>query len=103
MPFITKEKREVLDYEMEHDYPRLDKAIVAPGDLCYIHYKKMVDKWKTNPRWTTAHEIFKEVEDTQPYDRTNDDWIDKSLAWQCFFHYHVLPYEDQKRKDNGDI
>ena len=101
MPFITQDRRKIIDH-----YDNWQDIIACgpqPGDLCYVHYKTMVDKWKANPRWTMAHEIYKEVEDTQPYDRTNDDWIAKSLAWQVFFIKYVMKYEDQKEQENGTI
>ena len=55
----------------------------------------MVNKWKANPRWTTAHNIYK--------DMTQNCSIAKGLAWQCFFYFHVLKYEEKKRDENGDI
>ena len=100
MPFITQDRRDIITL-FGLDAKQLEP--IQPGDLCYVHYKTMVEKWKTNPRWTTAHEIYKEVEDTQPYDRTNDDWIAKSLAWQVFFIKYVMKYEDQKEQENGTI
>lgn len=32
-----------------------------------------------------------------------DDVIARQLAWQVFFAFHVLPYEAQKRIDNGEV
>jgi hypothetical protein len=40
MPFVNEDHRE-----------KPDAAI--PGDRCYLHYKKMLDSWRENPRWTT--------------------------------------------------
>lgn len=37
----------------------------AVGDLCYIAYREMMDRWNTSPRWTTIHYIRKEFV-TQP-------------------------------------
>ena len=93
MPFVTQPHRDSPD-------PRI------VGDLCYIAYKDMVDQWKQNPRWTTAHNIYLGMRiNTNRLTMTQD--MDKrtamELAWQCFFQFYVLPYEEEKRKLNGDI
>lgn len=93
MPFILPYRRDEIADELLDDF--------QPGDLCYVHYKKMVDQWKANPRWTTAHEIFKVI--ITDHMLSLDDIAARDLAWQCFFYFHVLPYEEQKRKENGDI
>lgn len=97
MPFIKKERREVIE---KHGLRGLDK--IEPGDLCYFHYKLMVDLWKTNPRWTTAHYIMKSFGLTDPLP-SDDDLIAAHLAWQVFFQLYVMPYELKKRAENGDI
>jgi len=89
MPFITQDRRELIDNgELANDE-------FQPGDHCYEFYKPMVEKWKTNPRWTTAHSIYARVM------RSSDPA--RHLAWQVFFHKWVLPYEDLKEKENGPI
>ena len=93
MPFITKERRKLIN---QRKIPPM-----TPGDRCYYYYKLMVDMWKENPRWTTAHEIYKLSHSFYAY--TDDDWAARDLAWQVFFQIHVMPYERKKRRENGDI
>jgi hypothetical protein len=96
-PFIKQEQRKLLE--------KKPWAAITPGDKCYVFYKEMVDKWKKNPRWTTAHEIFRDVlliNEHQPH-LENDDSVANHLAWQVFFQLHVIPYELQKMEENGDI
>ena len=95
MPFITQERRDMIGALVLN-------GSTQPGDLCYIHYKKMVDQWKANPRWTTAHEIYKDLI-FGPVPEGLDNEAAKELAWQVFFQLHVMPYEENKRKLNGDI
>lgn len=94
MPFITQDRRDNIE-------SIIDGEVAQPGDLCYVHYKHMVDRWRANPRWTTAHEIYKEVDGRPPEDY--DAIIAQQLAWQVFFQLHVMPYELKKRDLNGDI
>jgi hypothetical protein len=93
MPFITQEDRE-----------RIDKnpwTAGKPGELCYVFYKEMVEKWRSNPRWTTAHEIYREM--CEDHANSFDEGAAKELAWQVFFIKYVMPYEDEKEKLNGTI
>ena len=98
MPFIKLWRRERIKEEGQFDE-------AEAGDLCYVHYKKMVEKWKANPRWMTAHEIYKEWfwDYEQHIDMNGDDITAARLAWQVFFNIHVMPYELKKRAENGDI
>lgn len=73
--------------------------------------------WKDNPRWKTAHRLFKayeeqpEVEDffQHIYNQVMhkfelDDVVCASkLAYKVFFELYVMPYERRKRIDNGEI
>jgi hypothetical protein len=110
MPFITQERREAIDNDTLTKY--------EPGDFCYIYYKDMVEKWKKKPRWTTAHNIYKEMierlggaswdadnPELEPYirDITLQRKAAYQLAWQVFFQIYVMPYELKKRDENGDI
>lgn len=96
MPFVTQDHRDKPDCSI-------------PGDICYVFYKKMVDKWKKEPRWTTAHKIYAQVRLAEElcHDRmvidTCDNCTARSLAWQVFFQIYVMEYEQRKRKENGDI
>ena len=96
MPFITKERRDVLES------PHAAMFKLEPGDLCYIHYRSMIDQWKENPRWTTAHEIFRDYV-LKGFMGDDDEAAARSLAWQIFFQLHVMPYEMEKRQQHGDI
>jgi hypothetical protein len=93
MPFIVQDRREAI----------ADGALVnfQPGDRCYVFYKEMVSRWRANPRWTTAHEIRLDMH--KPQLVNVDDRIAEDLAWQVFFQLHVMPYEEKKRLENGDI
>ena len=97
MPFITQERRKIID---EQGLEGLD--VIQPGDLCYVYYKQMVDRWKANPRWTTAHRIYKDLHEF-PSNVSPDQCVAKDLAWQVFFQIYVMPYEEKKRAENGDI
>ena len=98
MPFITQARRE----ELKEAY---DDSVLPlqPGDRCYMYYKEMVREWKSNPRWTTAHEIYKDLFRMPLGDITDDEICAKSLAWQVFFNIYVMEYESRKRLENGDI
>ena len=94
MPFVTPERRKYLD---EGGTP------IEPGDRCYNFYKPMVEAWKLEPRWTTAHNIYKRMKEEKIWLHETDDAIAYDLAWQVFFNLHVMWYECQKRAENGDI
>lgn len=102
MPFITQDRRTFIDREGPYNIPDMQ-----PGDLCYFYYASMVRQWKANPRWTTAHEIYKQVmlNTRRPGVALMDDdeLCARNLAWQVFFQLHVMKYEEQKRIANGDI
>jgi hypothetical protein len=93
MPFVTQSHRDSPD-------PRI------VGDLCYQCYKAMVDRWNSSRRWTTAHEIYRDMRvNTNKMTLAQD--VDKrtahELAWQCFFQFKVVSYELEKEKENGTI
>lgn len=97
MPFITQQKRDLVEaYGLDERY-----FFPEVGDRCYFFYKEMVRQWKENPRWTTAHEIYKEL--LQKEHPGWDNCAAINLAWQVFFQLYVMPYELKKRKENGDI
>jgi len=103
MPFITSEARRMTD--------TLGPKEV--GDRCFMFYRAMLRAWRAFPRWTTAHELYKDmVMIPSGLDNPNltttvaekmDDRAARELAWQVFFNLHVLPYELQKRTLNGEI
>lgn len=94
MPFITQEARRMTD--------AIGPQVV--GDRCFLFYREMLRLWRKSPRWTTAHEIYQGVilrTVGKPYEDV--DTCALHLAWQVFFAFHVLPYEAQKRIDNGEV
>lgn len=96
MPFIEQWRRVVIGaYGLE------GLAEIQPGDRCYVYYQAMVDRWKAEPRWTTAHNIFKDM--IMSLGSNDDDGAAAFLAWQVFFQLYVMPYELKKREENGDI
>jgi hypothetical protein len=97
IPFIKQYRRTAIDAGLMDLLREMQ-----PGDLCYVHYKKMVDKWKANPRWTTAHEIYRDLYYAGG-SLGHDDSIARDLAWQVFFIKYVMRYEDQKELENGTI
>lgn len=69
----------------------------AVGDICYKYYKPMVDKWRKERRWTTAHNIARETFNL------NDEDAAKYLAFLEFYIREVHPYENEKKEQNGDV
>jgi len=96
MPFITQERR------LRIDNDNFDCGWLQPGDRCYRYYKKMVEQWREDPRWTTAHAIYADLI-FGPIPEELDEEVAKYLAWQVFFQLYVMPYEWQKKEENGDI
>jgi hypothetical protein len=103
MPFIKKEQRELCDKDF--------RFAEEKGDLCYLIYRDLLNEFKLEPRWKTIHEIYKtRLLDTVwlfKYRETRfsrEDAITAlHLAWQVFFITHVMPYEEKKIEENGDI
>lgn len=97
MPFIKPELRQ----------PLLDQQIMPEqvGDLCFLAYKPMVDKWTAKPSWTTAHHIYKDLHKTSTLGHLNNSnaFCAAELAWQVFFIKYVWPYELDQIAENGDI
>jgi hypothetical protein len=107
MPFITQQKRDFVEaYGLDgtNFFPEV-------GDRCYFFYKDMVRQWKENPRWRTAHQIYKDMVEAiegervvdQEREGVDDDDVAYQLAWQVFFMWWVVPYEKEKEKLNGPI
>ena len=94
MPFVTQERRYRIKGSLEE---------TQPGDRCYVFYNEMVEKWKAEPRWTTAHNIYRGVILSGTQFGVTEDALAHELAWQVFFQLHVIPYELRKREENGDI
>jgi hypothetical protein len=110
MPFIKSDRRA----EIERLGPVACKDV---GDICYVFYRKMVHLWEQEPRWTTAHQIYKcfilDIDDNEFYWVTNNILVAKfglldvkagcDLAWQIFVLHYVADYELLKEKENGTI
>lgn len=102
MPFIIQKRRDMVDKDQYYSVSKTPESI-QPGDRCYFYYKQMVERWKKNPRWTTAHEIFKDMLDDDLEKLGAEDFVASRLAWQVFFIKYVWPYELKKMDENGDI
>lgn len=88
MPFVPQSNRK----DMEQGNP--PKTV---GDMCYLEYRKLMDSWVKERRWTTAHNELKRILGT------NDEDAATILAYLVFFSLHVIPYEIEKRQENGEI
>ena len=86
------------------------------GDLCYVFYSHLMQAWRDNLRWKTAHRLFDlEIDPIEDeyfqyvYDRVMHKFELKdvtkaaALAYKVFFHRHVMKYEFEKMRENGDI
>ncbi len=95
MPFIDQESRDRIEAGHEPE---------TVGDICYIYYKKFVTRWLETPRWTTAHNIYKDVQCIKmDFRMTLDEKCAADLAWQVFYSLYVLEYELKKRDENGEV
>ena len=88
MPFVPQENRKSM---------KEGKPPETVGDMCYLEYVPIMEAWHKERRWTTAHNELKRVFDL------DDHTAAKFLAYMVFFCKHVMPYEDEKEKDNGPI
>lgn len=89
MPFIDKQSRFNIATGV-----RLPET---PGELCYMEYVRILKEWRESPRWKTVDRLFREVVPGGDVDTA------QRLAFMVFFVKHVMPYEEQKAKENGDI
>ena len=83
----------------------------AVGDLCYNAYRYLIISWRLTRRWTTAHNLLKDLawwtlKEWATY-RTKyglaDYVVASILAYKVFFNKEVMVYEDEKEKENGKI
>lgn len=113
MPFIVIPKRDEI---AEAGYGAAQQA----GDLCFIFYHEIMCRWFQSPRWTTIHALKKEyviapveskhIAEVLAEMRSHghpffeeDVYTAAALAFDVFFHYYAMPYEDDKKAVNGDI
>lgn len=109
MPFTTAENRQkMLKFLETGEMPEK----VDVGDWCFVFYRDMVRQWKENPRWTTAHNIYKKMREqiaimgmglNRESPLNLDQTMAYELAWQVFFQLYVMPYELKKCEENGDV
>ena len=119
-PFVIEDVRKKI---LELGFGEAD----AVGDLCFIVYFEMMRRWNENPRWTTIHYMRKEFvtlalqseflrkiatdlgikygKNTVPLTKFDEaDIVTASaLAFDVFMAFHGIPYEVQKKQENGDI
>jgi len=88
MPFVPKQERDKVEKSGSWE---------TPGQLCYMKYLPMIEAWRKERRWTTAHNLFKETFNV------GDEEAAKTLAYLVFFVHEVMDYEREKIKENGDI
>ncbi len=99
MPFIPQSNRFLLD---------LGSEPTSVGDMCYLKYKAFVSAWKAEPRWSTAHTVYKDMRNQLHGNFlqrgiSQDEAVAFELAWQVFFHKFVMPYELEQEIKNGTI
>ena len=94
------------------------------GSLCYIFYHEMLVRFLAKPSWTMIHKLKKEYvinplqnkhieevkTDLRKADKifaygemfdVDDLYTAASLAFDVFFYFYAIPYEEKKRKENG--
>lgn len=89
MPFIPMQERVRLADPKE----RPNK----PGELCYLVYKNLVESWDKNPSWTLFHQMLGATFGW------NDLQTAKVAALMVFFIEKIMPYEQIKKLEAGDI
>ncbi len=95
MPFIDHQSRERMADGKEPE---------TVGDICYLYYQKFLRRWRETPRWTTAHNIYKDVQCIKmAQEYSLDEKVAADLAWQVFYSLYVLEYELRKREENGEV
>jgi len=110
MPFVSPKDRDRIQVEGS-------KSCETVGDICYVFYKRIMEIWREEPRWRTAHRLYKDF-DYEP--EGNGYWefvyeqvmckfekIDvicaSKLAYKMFWDLHVYDYEIQQLEKNGNI
>lgn len=67
-----------------------------PGDICFKHYKALVEMWKAAPRWRTVDEYAKRI-------WGDDDQRAAALGLLVAFHEFIMDYELKQKAKNGDV
>lgn len=89
MPAVKQDRRAPL--------LRGDLQPTEKGDLCYLEYVPLITAWRNERRWTTAHNEFKRLFNT------DDGQTAKFLAFLEFYIREVHVYENEKFEENGNI
>lgn len=97
MPFTGKPDREKVDRILALSKVLDDmRGSLKPGDRCFSHYRGMKQAWKKERRWTTADTLAKAL-------FADDEMRAYFLAYLVFFFKEVMPYEEEKKAENGDV
>lgn len=83
MPFVDQAHRDSPD-------------MMIPGDRCYREYKYIMEQWDQSPRWGTVDRLAERLF-PDSYERAH------FLAFLVFFSREVMPYEEQKVRENGEV
>jgi hypothetical protein len=83
MPFVDSNHRENPD-------------MTIPGDRAFVEYRRIMARWRAEPRWHTVDELATELF-PNPMKRAF------FLAFLVFWNIHALNYEEIKKRENGDI
>lgn len=111
MPYIDKERREILDAG--------DYRCMTHGDLNYVMSSWIKAQWDNKNAYKTVHEIKKIVENPD-FDKGLSELVDKirsvnfsisradidtalGLAFMEFYRCVVSGYEESKKEENGDV
>lgn len=89
MPAIKRDRRAPL---LTGDIQPTEK-----GDFTFLEYVQLIDAWRKERRWTTAHNEFKRLF------KVNDQQAAKFLAFLEFYIREVHPYENERFEENGEI
>jgi len=110
MPFTTPEKRKKVDTLTDQEVREILLTYKSTefgfnvGDKCYYFYKKMMIKWHKERRWTTIHNIYKQMRGQVKLNNIDEDAQRAyELAFKVFFSRHAMKYEDEMEKRNGII
>ena len=83
---------------------RADPDMQVPGDRCYLFYREIMEEWKRAPRWTTVDTIMtKLLNFLDGHDVNQASRSAALLAFMVFFAREVMPYEEKKCRENGEI
>lgn len=97
MPFTPQADREKMKaYTIAELEANSEILGVKPGDRCFVEYKRMLGAWFESSRWTTADRLLSSIY-PDPQIRA------RFLAYLVFFNFYVMPYEEIKRLENGEV